>query len=386
MDDVLWVGPVEIHVKSSDWLLHKHSFDAHYKNVILHVVYEDDVPIFLDERPLKTLVIQNHLPHELLKRYQSMMNGCKALACEPHLPSVVDSIKIIAFERMMIERFEQKTHAIQNEWENASGDWELFLQRKLCQYLFGPVNAEAAMSLLERLPISILRNYTSDLHLLEALLFGCAGLIPESGDQAYVEKLNADFTFLKHKHGLYSLPEQAWKFLRLRPAQFPTIRIAQLASLYHFRPHWFSHLIEKNTLDDYYHFFQTDVSDFWKNHFHFKWDSKKTESRKIGKSTIDILLINVICPTMFAYGSMYAKPSLCEYAFHLLQSIQAEENHVSKMWKSYNFALEHAGHSQAGIQLYQAYCVQKKCTRCLIGAAILKTGSASNTNQASYSP
>lgn len=386
VDEVLWVGPIEIHLNSSDWNSHGHSDDPHYRNVVLHVVYEEDAPVFINGRRIYCLELKKHFPRDLLLRYNSLMSASWKIPCHAHLFTLNSSLKTIALERLMVERFEHKVTSYLEDLQKMNGDWERLLLSNICKYLFSPVNTPGIQVLLEWLNPSLLKKYFSDLESLEAILFGCSNLIPDDPIDSYPVGLKSSFLYLQHKLNLPVMQRVEWKFLRMRPSHFPTIRLAQLAQLLHARQNWFSSLMEMQSLQEYYAFFQANVSEYWKTHYQLDGVSHVNKNKNIGKNTIDVLLINAFLPILFAYGKLYVEPKICDRAFEYLQSLKAENNFICRMWKNYNFAFEHAGHSQGGIQLFQSYCAHKKCIRCLIGVNLLRPEGSSIANQADFSP
>ncbi|MBK9109390.1 MAG: DUF2851 family protein [Saprospiraceae bacterium] len=381
---VLWVGHVEIHVRSSDWNLHGHVEDPHYNNTILHVVWESNTEIQLHGSPLACLEIKDYLPRELFMKYEQLMLSELPIPCHHQLTNVSDSLKAIFIERLMIERFEVKTKKILQDWQNLGSDWEALLFHKIATYLVAPVNMNAMEALLCRVPFTLLNKYKHDLFMLEALLLGTAGLLQAPGEDQYAKALKKDFQFLQKKHLIHSLDPVEWKFLRMRPAHFPSLRLAQLASMLHSKELWLSFVLETDQIKDLIPFFKIEPSSYWKMHYHFGKTSAKTSSRIIGDFALNVVFINAVCPVLFAYGSIQSEEKHCQKALRFLETLKVESNRITHMWKNYNFVLRHAGHSQAGIQLYQSYCVHKKCTSCMIGNVILKCGVHSDSNQANF--
>lgn len=381
---ILWVGHVEIHIRSSDWKTHGHVEDPYYKNTILHVVWESNIEIQLHGNPLACLEIKNYLPRELLLKYEHLMHSELPIPCHHQLTTVSDSLKAIFIESLMVERFEMKTKKIFQDWQKLGSDWEALLFHKIASYMVAPVNIKAMESLLRQVPFSLLCKYKHDLILLEALLLGTAGLLQAPGEDLYARTLIKDFQFLQKKHQIHNLEPVEWKFLRMRPAHFPTLRLAQLATLLHSKELWFSFILETEHLKDLSKFFKLEPSPYWKMHYHFGKTSAKESNRFMGDSVLNVIFINAICPVLFAFGSIQSDQKQCQKAMRFLEALKLESNRITHMWKNYNFVLRHAGHSQAGIQLYQSYCVHKKCTSCMIGNAILKSGVHSDSNQAIF--
>ena len=249
--------------------------------------------------------------------------------------------------------------------------------------MVAPVNGPAMDQLLDCIPVQLFYKHHHDALQLEALLFGCSGFLEGNRSEDYFQELQKQFHYLKHKYQLKRMNPVEWKFLRLRPAHFPTLRIAQLCALLHKHQRWFSTLMECKNIADFHSFFELECSSFWKTHYHFGHSTDRSVSHTIGFQLQDVLLINAIIPLMFSYGRMQAQ-AIYEYrAVELLENIKPESNVISRMWKKYNFALNHAGHSQAGIQLFREYCQKKQCTHCMIGHKLLRSSIHHFQNQAS---
>lgn len=382
IDGVIWVGHVEIHIRASDWNTHGHDADPHYSNTILHVVWESNKEICLNGNPLACLEVKNLFPSELLTRYDALMHSGNPVPCHHHLTSVSQSLKNIHFESLMVERFEMKTKKMMEDWLKQGSDWEALLFCKVATYLVAPVNSKAMECLLQQIPYSLLTKYRHEVFLLEALLLGASGLL--NNQDPYAMALSKEFHFLQKKHHLNVLNPVQWKFLRMRPAHFPTLRLAQLASLLYHRQAWFSYFLNSNELKDFFAFFKLEPSVYWKTHYHFGKTSSLAQHKLMGEDVLNIVFINAIFPILFAYGSAQCDQRQCQKALRLIEETKVESNRITQMWKNYNFVLRHAGHSQAGIQLYQTYCVPKKCTSCMIGNVILKSGCLSDSNQAYF--
>ncbi|MBK8954255.1 MAG: DUF2851 family protein [Saprospiraceae bacterium] len=381
---IIWIGHVEIHIRSSDWNAHGHEDDPHYKNVILHVVWEADKEIFINGSQMACLEIKNYLPTEMCTQYERLMNSVLPVPCHEHLHNIPQEIKNIMLEKLMIERFENKTTVTMNELNNIQYDWEALFFRKFAYYLVSPVNRKAMESLMQHIPYALLSKYKHDKFLTEALLFGVAGFLNGQAPDNYTAGLKTEFDFMLKKHQLHIINPVEWKFLRMRPAHFPGLRLAQLAALLHNRDHWFSQLLNFESLRRFCQFFSVELDGYWKTHYHPGKKYKRIPNQDLGIHTLHSIFINAACPVLFAYGQIHAEEKFKLKALRFMEELKAESNRITQLWKSYNFALNHAGHSQAGIQLYQNYCVPKRCTNCMIGSTILKSGNSANSDQVIY--
>ncbi len=367
-----WAGNVEIHKKSSDWYAHNHENDRAYDNVILHVVWEDDVSVFRkDNTPIPTLQLKDYVHEELLMRYQKLLKSKNKdwIVCEKQFSKVSSFIMSNWQERLFLERLEQKSKLILDLLKNTSNDWEAVLFRLLAKNFGLKVNGESFLSLANSIDFSIIRKCRYDLCQLEALLFGQSGLLDNPNESQYVKKLQKEYGFLKNKFKLDTLGVIPLQFFRLRPPNFPTIRLAQFAGLYYKNKSLFNHIIQADTIDEIYELFDVDTSSFWKNHYTF--DKQSTSRRKnFTKSFIDLILINTIIPLKFIYAKDQGKNPEQE-VFKLISNIPSEKNSVITGFVALKAPVNNAMHSQAMIQLKNNYCDQKACLQCAVGNYLL---------------
>ena len=237
-------------------------------------------------------------------------------------------------------------------------------------------------ALCSRLPLHALRKLRHDPLALEAALIGTAGMLSGAAADPFVNDLQREYKFLQQKFGFEPLGPAQWKFLRMRPAHFPDLRLAQLAALLFQHHNWLGKMLELTDAREFRAFFDVSPSPYWATHAHLGAPDTKHRHKAIGKDAAEVVLINAVCPILFAYGSMQSMNTYCERALVLLQALPPEHNVCCRLWKSHNFVLESAGHSQAGLQLYRKYCVDKKCTRCMIGDFLLKKTIGTFQNQA----
>ncbi len=383
--DLTWFGNVEMHLKSSDWLLHKHQHDAAYRNVILHVVYEEDVPIFhlnkennmlktknTEESLLPCLVLKNRIPEGIFKNYWSLLNNEHWIPCQHHFFKVSEITKDLWLDRLLIERLERKTEAIAAAYERNGGDWEETFWQFIARYFGSKVNAEPMERLANGLPHLILAKHKNQLFQIEALLFGQSGLLDTEFEDDYPKALKKEFQFLQKKHSLVApVGKAAWKFSRMRPQSFPTIRLAQLADLVHKSSHLFSKTIAPMPISDLKSLFEVEVSDYWRSHFVFDTPSVFSE-KSFGKEAIDLLLINVVAPFLFFYGKMRKDEAVKDRALEILDDLKPEKNVVTEGWQKLGLEVKNASRSQSIIQLKTEYCDKKQCVNCAVGVAILK--------------
>jgi hypothetical protein len=367
----LWAGNVEIHIKSSDWFVHHHETDTAYDTVILHVVYEHDTEIFRkDNTVIPTLELKKYISAELLGQYQKLIsNKNKWINCENDIASVSEFTIENWLERLYIERLERKSESVETLLKTSKNDWEAVLFKMLAKNFGLKVNGEAFLSLANSIDFSIIRKSQSKPELLEALFFGQAGWLEDEVQEPYYLNLVKDYTFLKQKFSLSNMSVVSPQFFRLRPPNFPTIRLSQLAMLYHQHPNLFSKIIEADTIDTLYTLFDVNTSDFWKTHFTFT-KSSKASTKKLTKSFIDLIIINTILPIKFSYAKHQGKFDH-ETILEIACQISNEQNSIIEKFNSIKPMATTSMQSQALIQLKTNYCDKNKCLQCSIGNALV---------------
>jgi len=365
-----WAGTVELHVNASDWYVHGHEKDANYDNVILHVVWENDAPVYRKDNTLiPSLELKNIVNQSIIANYKKLFSTSeKWINCEDSIADIDDFTRNNWLERIYIERLEQKSTFVLQLLEQSKNDWEAVLFKLLLKNFGLKVNGDAFFVLSNTINFSILRKEQYSLTFLEALLFGCAGLLESTIEDAYFETLEKEFNYLKVKHKLSitSIPVQ---FFRLRPANFPTIRLAQFASLYHKYQTLFSTLMNVKDLKSIYTIFEVSASEFWNTHYTFEATSKHSK-KKLSKSFIDLLLINTIIPLKFVYQNYIGKPN-DDLIISMMNKIKPEKNSIINKFSTLKMESVSAFSSQALLQLKNEYCNKQRCLQCAIGNQIL---------------
>lgn len=367
----LWAGNVEIHIKSSDWFAHRHEQDPAYDNVILHVVYEHDTDIFRkDNSTIPTLELKEVIHPNVFQNYQKLFtNSTKWINCESDFAQTEDFILDHWLERLYIERLERKSKIIEDLLKASKHDWEAVLFKMLTKNFGLKVNAEAFFSLATMTDYSAVRKSQSKLLSLEALFFGQAGLLDRDVEDDYFRQLKENYAFLKQKFQLDNTYVVPLQFFRLRPLNFPTIRLSQLASLYHQQRHLFSKLMLSETLEDFYKLFKVSASEYWNSHYTFQKKSKTSE-KAVTKAFIDLLLINTIIPIKFCYAKRKGE-TINEQLIALIRTINSEKNTVVRGFNALKSISRSALESQALLQLKTDYCNEHRCLKCAIGNSIL---------------
>lgn len=369
--DQLWAGNVEVHVKSSDWFLHNHEQDKAYDNVILHVVWEHDTEVFRkDNSVIHTLQLKDILSKQLLHKYENLFNRKNSwINCENGLEGIDDFILSSWLERLFFERLERKTNVIQELLSESKNDWEAVLFKMLAKNFGLKVNGESFYSLAQSIDFSIIRKNQSKLQNLEALLFGQVGFLEDDIQDGYYLNLVKTYQFLKQKFQLRNTQILPPHFFRLRPSNFPTIRLSQLASLYHKHQNLFSKIIETNTLEAFYELFKVGTSNFWESHYTFHKTSKVSK-KMLSKSFIDLLIINTILPIKFCYAKQRGEDIDIDIIC-IASAIKSEKNNITNAFNNLRKVSKSALDSQALIQLKTTYCDKNKCLQCAIGNQLI---------------
>lgn len=380
IDGTLWVGNVEIHDRSSHWFAHGHNKDKAYNNVVLHVVGETDA-IVVTEDGKQVPQMQISVPQTVIDNYQELLQTDSYPPCYKIVPEISRLTIHSWMSALQTERLEQKTKAIEERARLSEGSWENAYFITLARnYGFG-INGDAFEQWARSIPLAAVGKHRDDLFQVEAIFLGQAGLLDidtvperyrnEAMADEYFVRLRNEYQYLAHKFSLTPMDGKMWRFLRLRPQNFPHIRISQLATLYHESRTNLSMLAECQTMDDLRNMLTSHVSPYWQTHYIFGQESSK--SRKcLSAASINLLTINTVVPMLFAYGRHLHKENLCDKAFDLLEQLKAENNNIVRMWQECGMEVKTAGDSQALIQLKKEYCDRRECLRCRIGYEYLK--------------
>jgi len=372
INETLWAGNVEIHFKASEWYKHKHNEDLKYDNIILHVVCENDCIVKrINNELITTLCIKNCFDEKLFKNYNDLLAGDMWIACEKNLKSVDNFLKNVWKEKLAVERLQNKSSHIQHVLENYKNDWSQTFYEFLFRNYGFKINAVAFEMLAKSLPLNYLAKHKNALFQIEALLFGQAGFLNNSLIDDYPLALLKEYKCLKQKFSLQPINYALWNLLRVRPQNFPQLRIAQLASLVYNSTALFSKVIEAESVESMFDMFSFSASDYWQTHYLFD-KSVPPKNTKLGKSSIENILINTVIPFVFAYGLSKNDMALKERALTFLESTTAEKNHILSQWNALGIESKSALDSQALIELKNNYCDSKNCLNCMIGDYILR--------------
>ena len=376
----LWVGNVEIHMKSSDWYHHGHDHDPKYNNVVLHVVSVADTEVLTQDGNYLPQV-EVEVPGHIQEHYEELLHCDKYPPCYKIIPELTPLMVHSWMAALQTERLEQKTEAICQRVEQTRGSWEDAYFMTLARNYGFSINGDTFEQWARNIAPSAVGKHRDDLFQIEAIFMGQAGLleldsIPQryqaaALNEGYFTKLRNEYLYLQHKFQMSPINHELWHFLRLRPQNFPHIRISQLANLYYERRASLSALIECETAEELRQLLSTHVTPYWETHYVFGSESPKS-SKRMSKASVDLLIINTAIPMLFAVGRHRQKEELCDRAFDMLEQMKAEKNHIITMWQECGLPVKTAGDSQALIQLKKEYCDRKDCLRCRFGYEYLR--------------
>lgn len=364
----IWVGNIELHVNASDWHRHQHSLDKNYKNVILHVVWNSDELNAVHEIP--TLILGDRVPKILLHQYYSWMKGDCFIPCESTIRYADDLVWTNWKERLMMERLERKSDYVLSLLKKNNFHWEEILWWMIARNFGLSVNADAFGEMAASIPYNLLAKHRIQIHQLEALMFGQSGLLDSEYNDKYPAMLKKEYLFLQKKYKLEKilLPVH---FLRMRPACFPTVRLAQLAMLIHSTENFFSALLSASSVSAVRMLLNVTANDYW--HYHFRFGETTVYKPKIlGREMINNILMNTVITILFAYGKYHREPAYQHKAIEWLSDLSPEHNAVITKFRNIGVTIRNASESQSLIELKTQYCDMKRCLDCAIAGAVLK--------------
>lgn len=370
LDGVLWIGNIEIHERSSDWFKHGHHADTGYNSVILHIASEIDMEISRSNGE-RIPQIQLICPEAVRTNYKELLETDSYPPCYRIIPSLSPFTAHSWMSALQMERFEQKATLLNERLKRCQGNWEdAFFITLARNFGFG-LNGDAFETWAHQLPFRAVDKHRNDLFQIEAIFFGQAGILEDSDGDGYYLRLKKEYTYLQHKFGLIPMDASLWRFLRLRPANFPHIRIAQLACLYHRAYGLLSRIMETETLQGVRDILKGGTSEYWLTHYTFG-GSSPSRPKALSNTSLDLLIINTVVTFLYAYGLHKGNRVLCARAGSFLEELKAENNYITRMWEQCGMKASNAADSQALIQLKKEYCDKKKCLYCRIGYEYLK--------------
>jgi hypothetical protein len=375
IDGIEWAGNVEMHIRASDWHLHQHTHNRAYDSVILHVVWENDKPILRpDGSELPTLELKLVTDRALLANYKNLLERSQTIVCQSQFSEVTNIQKFSMLDRSLMQRLERKAEFVHELLTRNQNDWEETAYQLLAHNFGFKINAEPMLRLAQNLPLKILQKHRDNITQIESAFFGQSGLLHQAeNSDGYIETLQREYAFLDSKYNLKTnqLTTHEWKYMRLRPANFPTVRLAQLAALVQNNASLFSLCINVENVDAFIKSLQVKQSGYWQEHYQLgKQAAGKVPN--LGKTSIENILINTVGPLLVAYSQHRDNRDFMDKAIYLLENLPAEHNHITEQWQSLGLSIKTAFDSQATIELYNNFCTQKRCLNCNIGAALVR--------------
>lgn len=377
IDGTLWAGNIEIHTLSSDWMRHRHNENPAYDNVILHVVDTPDCDVY-NSLGKQIPQLQLNIPDYVRANFNELQNSDRTPRCADIIPSLPQIMVHSWMNSLLAERMEKRTEEIKARNARCTNDWETTLFVTLSRNFGFGLNGDTFEAWAKTMPISAINKHRDNLMQIEAMFFGQAGLLDSNsskgndGEDEYVRQLKNEYRFLKNKFSLTPIDPTMWKFLRLRPQNFPHIRIAQLANLIYSKRLNMSAIVEAADLKEMSKLLDTHVSEYWQTHYTFASAHQRKNEKHLSDSSKRLLIINTLCPMLFAYGKYKNDESLCEKSLNAMQEVKPEDNHITRAWKACGVTAESAADSQALIQLEQNYCSTHNCLRCRFGYEFIR--------------
>ena len=366
-----WAGNVEIHLKSSDWYVHGHEKDAAYENVILHVVWEHDTEIFSrDNNEIPVLILKDYVASEILSNYNSLVMPKSWIFCEKDIGKIDDFIIKNWQERLFFDRLERKSKFIYDLLEETNQDWEGVLFVLLAKNFGLNTNGNSFLQIAKSIPFSIVRKESFEIENLEALLLGTSGLLDDDKEDIYFTDLKLRYYYLLNKYQLEKRHIDSVQFFKHRPDNFPTIRLSQLANLYHKHQNLFSKVTVLKSVKSVYELLNVSASIYWSNHYQFDKESLR-KPKSLSKSFMDLIIINTIIPIQFAYSNIRGE-SIAEELIAFMNEVTPEKNAIIDKFQSFGVSAKNAFETQTLLELKNEYCNQKACLKCVLGVELLK--------------
>ncbi|MEX1238695.1 MAG: DUF2851 family protein [Cyclobacteriaceae bacterium] len=373
IDSIEWAGSVEIHIYSSGWREHRHQEDPAYENVVLHVVWEENEQIIRkDGTLLPTLELKARVSSAFVLQYKRIVHSRTKIPCANAIGSVPHIIRISMLDKALMARLEKKANTILLALEKNNGDWEETCYQMLCRNFGFKVNTDPFLQLAQSLPYRVLMKHGDRLDQMEAMIFGQAGFLQETINDDYYLLLKREYTLLSKKYNLKGrrMRKAQWRFLRLRPANFPTIRLAQLASVLYHQKNLFSKTLSTASWKELIPTFSVKPSDYWLYHYQF-FKKQKKEIPSLGKMSVENIVINSIVPMLVAYGKSRDDQRFIDRAVQLLHETPSEKNNILQSWEELGLISKTAFDSQAMIELHNSFCLRRRCLDCNIGFSLL---------------
>ncbi|MFN8165829.1 MAG: DUF2851 family protein [Bacteroidia bacterium] len=368
-----WAGNVEIHIQSSDWNRHNHHFDQSYDTCILHVVLENDgVTRRTDGSRMPTIELKNRYPDYLWKNFIQLIGTQQWVACQDKIAEAGEELWNSTLDKMLIERLQQKSAFILVSLQGLNFDWEECFYQYLAHNFGFQVNSMPFELVARSLPLKLIHQFRSNRHALESLLYGQSGLLSCEFKEEFPLSLQSSYLKFQSEYKLIPVNPSAWKLMRMRPVNFPTIRLSQFAAILENNADLFQNICESKNLKQTRELFNVTAGEYWNNHYLFEKNTRYSVKR-LGAGSIDNLLINTVAPFLFTRALYERSDELRDFAIGMLNNISPEDNLIIRNWKSCGIKAGSAGRTQALIQLKQLHCAEKKCLSCSIGTRLINS-------------
>jgi hypothetical protein len=370
--EIVWVGNVEIHINSDDWLLHNHHNNLDFDSVILHVVWENSAQIVRrNGQKIPVLILKDRVQKSLIADYQALMQNEHLIPCFSQFNIANSITKTMMLEKALINRLERKGQAVLELFEKNNSNWEETTYQILAKTMGFGLNSIPFERLARLVPLKILQKHQNNLVSIEALLFGVAGFLENTTD-AYGLLLMKEYNFLKAKYGITNeIKKHEWKFMRTRPANFPTVRIAQFAQIVQHTKSLFSYFLLFEEVAFLKNTFKIKPTNYWEQRYNFG-ETTAEKQNGMGADSIENIVINAVAPILVAYSLEKNDHSYIEKAMNLLEMLKPEKNKITRIWDQLDFQSRNASESQGQIELYNEFCKKKACLSCNIGVSIIK--------------
>ncbi|RAI95272.1 DUF2851 family protein [Algoriphagus yeomjeoni] len=378
IENVVLHGHVEVHRLASEWKQHAHGGNPAYNSVVLHVVWENDLEVLRnDGTPMPTLELKGLIFLDVWRNYEQMLDYKADLPCAHGLKEVPEIVRFSALEKALVERLQEKSSLILDILKSTTDDWEETAYRWLFTCFGFKTNSQAMGELAALVPYKILQKHRTQLPVLEAILFGQAGLLPLESEEPYVQFLIREYDFFRKKYSWDSpMKRQHWTFMGVRPGNFPTVRISQLAAILSNAPNLLQSVMQDSRdFASFKKLLKVKPSDYWQYHYSFGKPSEKRTNLGVSSTALELLVINYVIPLWFAYGRYFEESDWQERCFDLLQEVSAENNHIIRRFQTHGWSAGNGFDSQGMIGLFKNYCQPKKCLQCKIAQVLIKSES-----------
>ena len=369
IDGITWIGNIEMHINASDWYIHKHHLDKAYENVVLHVVYNYDKSLYINNEEIPTLELKKYISNDLVDQLAKILTNRKWIPCYDAIKKI-DKLHVQSqIDTALFQRLERKSQTLFERFKVVNFDLNQLISEQLAAIIGTNVNRIPMLELVRKVPINTF--FKESKTAMEAILLDVANLLPEHSEEDYIRKLKETGVFYRNKYNLNIMNAASWKFFGMRSAGFPTFRIAQFSSICS-QQKFFDFL--KMPLEEWLHWFEHEnfsIDAFWETHYHFKKETKR-HNLNLSKNSKSLILINVLAPILYFWGIYQNQETFTEKALELLENIPKEENSIIKNWKEVGLSVNSAKDSQGLLELKNEFCAKKKCLSCKIGYQVLK--------------